>query len=248
MASMISLKQPSTDAISHIRWQLPSTVSAFQTSAYGGFTVAKHIPHDRGWVASCRRLLPYHANIHFLQQVHGRTLLHVTQGPGVTPPTADGSYTKTPNHVCAVMTADCVPVLLCAEQGNWVAAVHAGWRGLAAGIIGDAVAIFKAEHPGQSLRAWIGPCICDTHYEVNAKFSGQFSQYAGALHARGDKYYLNLRLLAERQLIQASVLEITHDRRCTYTDPLLYSHRRQQHHADAPDGRMLFGISINSDA
>lgn len=246
MASMNSPNEPSSDAITQIDWHLPTNVSAFQTNAYGHFTVATHIPHNSSWVAKCRGLLPHHANIHFLEQVHGRTLLNITQSPAVFPRKADGSYTSTPNQVCAVMTADCVPVLLCSEQGDWIAAVHAGWRGLAAGIIRDALAIFKASHPKQSLRAWIGPCICDTHYEVNAEFSVHFPQDTCAVYVRGKKHHLNLRLLAERQLQQADVREITHDRRCTYINPLLYSHRRLQHCADTPVGRMLYGIVIHS--
>jgi YfiH family protein len=149
----------------------------------------------------------------------------------------------TPGVVLAILTADCLPVLLVTKDGRRIGVAHAGWRGLAAGVLDAAVAAF--ESPPQSLIAWIGPAIGAAAFEVGpevrAAFMARDASAAGYFtpNARG-RWQADLDGLARHRLGQSGVAEIHGGGQCTFSDPARYfSHRRE-----APCGRMATLIWI----
>jgi YfiH family protein len=144
--------------------------------------------------------------------------------------------------VCAVLTADCLPLLLCNEGGDRVAAVHAGWRGLLAGVIEQAVKQFAC--PGETMLAWLGPAIGPDAFEVGAEvremFVGLEHQASDAFKKHGDKWLCDIYQLARQRLVSLGVSQITGGGYCTYHDAKqFYSYRR-----DGTTGRMASLIYI----
>jgi YfiH family protein len=149
---------------------------------------------------------------------------------GAPAPAADAAYTRSAKRICAILTADCMPILLAADTGDLVAAVHAGWRGLAAGILAATVRSVGVAPRG--LMAWIGPCIGPEYYEVGTDVrdalcgSGAAALAAFRPNARG-RYLADLPLLARQQLADIGVTRIYGGTECTYGNPERYfSHRR----------------------
>ncbi|MCX8017462.1 MAG: peptidoglycan editing factor PgeF, partial [Rhodocyclaceae bacterium] len=150
--------------------------------------------------------------------------------------------------VCAVLTADCLPVLLCDEAGSVVAAAHAGWRGLAAGIVEATVAALKT--PGERLMAWLGPAIGPAHFvvgsEVRAAFLAHSAQANAAFAATADdKWRCDLYLLARQRLAALGIQRILGCGRCTFGEAgRFFSYRR-----DGATGRMasLIWLAAPSD-
>ncbi len=178
----------------------------------------------------------------WLEQVHGTQLVEAGSQAGV--PQADGCYTRMLNQVCAVMTADCLPVLLCDPAGRQVAAVHAGWRGLVQGMLPAAVQAFAL--PPEQLLVYLGPAISQPHYEVGQKLLDQLarhwpdSQWQDALRPskRAGHHLLDLFHLARLALAGAGVKHIYGGSHCTYADPQhFYSYRR-----DGVTGRFVSAI------
>ncbi len=184
-----------------------------------------------------------------ITQVHG-TRVVAAEGL-VTPVEADAITSATAGMVCRVVTADCLPVLFCNRAGSEIAAVHAGWRGLAAGILERAVAalVSSPEH----LLAWIGPAISQAHYEVggdlreaflDAAGPGQADAVAGCFRARGEKYLADLVALARLRLAACGVEAVYGGGVCTYADPVrFHSFRRDGKGA----GRNVTGLCILPD-
>ncbi len=181
----------------------------------------------------------------WLKQTHSTTVLKAT--PDHTEQAADASHTDTPNHVCVVMTADCLPILICHRNGTHVAAVHAGWRGLANGIVEatlDALA-----QPREQLLVWLGPAISAKHFEVGQDVYDAFThthpQVALAFkkHTPG-KWFADLYAIARLKLQQQGVQAIYGGQFCTYAQPdLFYSYRRDP----AETGRMASLIWLNDE-
>ncbi len=229
------------------QWSAPETIKALQTTRQGGyshapfngFNLAQHV-HDDPQQVQCNRQylskqLP--AEPLWLNQVHSHHIVAFDDVcSGVD---ADGSYTQTIGHVCLVMTADCLPVLLCNKQGTVVAAVHAGWRGLAHGIIEQAVN--KVMRVGQcrssDLLIWLGPAIGANKFIVGEDVRQAFlatSWDRAHIHAcftqtaRKDKYRADIYQLAKAQLWHLGIENISGGNYCTYTDEeLFYSYRRE---------------------
>ncbi|GGY88881.1 polyphenol oxidase family protein [Pseudoduganella plicata] len=155
------------------------------------------------------------------RQVHGTRAVHIVE---VRQPVgdADAFHTATPGIPVSVITADCVPLLLARRDGGHVAAVHAGWRGLYDGIIGQTL----AQLGGGDWVAAIGPAICAACYEVGAELADSFVQRFGAAIVPTYRH-LDLRALAQRQLEEGGVAAIEHVGGCT-------------HCARADDGSFLF--------
>ena len=136
-------------------WPAPANVSAAITlrargtslSPYDHFNLATHVGDNPAQVATNRLLLRKQLDLTlepvWLDQVHGAEVVYARNNPSL--PSADGAYTDIVNQPCAILTADCMPLLLCNQQGTQVAAVHAGWRGLCGGIISKALEQFVAE-------------------------------------------------------------------------------------------------------
>ena len=168
----------------------------------------------------------------WLRQVHG-TRVHVVAsppGPGAPAPVADAAVTRVTNVAVAVLTADCLPVLLAAEDGSVVGAAHAGWRGLAAGVL-EATVVAMRVPPG-TLRAWLGPAIGPEAFEVGPEvreaFLAEDPAAAGAFHpGRDDRWHGDLWTLARQRLAAAGVGQVSGGGICVHADPeRFYSWRR----------------------
>ncbi|MDR1462769.1 MAG: peptidoglycan editing factor PgeF [Azoarcus sp.] len=223
-------------------WPAAPTVRALVTTRrpggnskapYDSFNLGVHVGDDPAAVAANRALLRRHlpAEPCWLEQVHGIEVAMASSGVQTTPLRADAAVTRTPGAVCAVMTADCLPVLFCDEAGSIAAAAHAGWRGLAAGILEATLAAMAA--PPARIMAWLGPAIGPAAFEVGNEVREAFLRLDPGAHAafaaresRG-KWLADLYALARRRLTQAGVSRIYGGGRCTFTETAhFYSYRR----------------------
>jgi hypothetical protein len=177
----------------------------------------------------------------WLEQVHGAGVVVATRFE--QPPEADAVISRSPDNICVVRTADCLPVLLCTSDGTEVAAVHAGWRGLAAGVIEATIA--RLQHAPDQLLAWLGPAISqaafEVGHEVRTAFVGQESDDARhfVANSRG-RWQADLYGLANSRLRRLGVASIAGGGYCTYTDRArFFSYRRN------PDcGRMVSFVAL----
>ncbi len=163
----------------------------------------------------------------WLRQVHGKHVVNAQNH--IADIEADGCIATTPSTVCAVLAADCIPVLLCDEKGACVAAVHAGWRGLDADIIQQAVTQMPV--PPKALMAWMGPAISQRHYAVGEGFRDQFLaktiDYSPVFIKREERWYADLFHIARLQLKAAGIINVYGGKYCTFSDEQrFYSHRR----------------------
>jgi len=207
---------------------------------YAWFNVGAHVGDDPGAVAENRRLLRSRAGLpaepSWLAQMHGVAVADLdatdldAAGVGATPIAADAAITRRLGRVCAILTADCLPILFATDTGDAVAAAHAGWRGLAAGVVGATVRALAA--PPERLIAWLGPAISRQHFEVGAEVREAFLRAdAGAgdaFEAKANaKFTADLEMLARRQLQALGVSRVYGGGECTYARTDRYfSHRR----------------------
>ncbi len=199
---------------------------------FDSFNLAAHVGDAPEAVATNRfRLqesLGLKQAVPWLSQVHG-TAVHLNQCGEYPSATADACISRTPGLACAVLTADCLPILLCAKDGSAVAAVHAGWRGLLAGVIEACVEQFA---PANETVAYLGPAIGAAAFEVGPELRAAFlahdpSSAAAFKPGMGDRFFANLALLARQRLQNIGVDSISESGHCTYTEhELFYSHRR----------------------
>ncbi|MBS1158705.1 MAG: hypothetical protein H6R15_1124 [Proteobacteria bacterium] len=226
-------------------WPAPASVRALQTLRSGGcspspwasLNLGDHVGDDPTRVAANRAALRRHlpAEPLWLQQVHGIAVAAADIPPTATP--ADAAYSRQSGRVCAVMTADCLPVLFCDRAGTVVAAAHAGWRGLLAGVL--EATLGKMAVPPSEILAWLGPAIGPQCFEVGAEVRAAFVTAAPtaavAFQARGgDKWLADIYTLARQRLQAAGVASITGGGWCTVSDPArFFSYRR-----DGVGGRM----------
>ena len=230
-------------------WPAPANVSAVITTRAGGVSRGPYsAPSERGGMnlglgsgdevrdvmanrAQLRALLP--AEPHWLNQVHGAAVVDAQRSES-SAGTADASFTSAPNVVCAVSIADCMPVLLADTSGRCVGVAHAGWRGLASGVIEATVNAMRQrlEDPGAELLAYLGPAIGPRHFEVGPEVLEAMrsqlpdAESAFALHP-GGKYLADLFVLGRRALARAGVNRIHGGHDCTFSDPArFYSFRR----------------------
>lgn len=221
-------------------WPAPPGVRALVTTRHGGVSagpyaslnLGRHVGDDPAAVAENRRrlgtLLP--AEPVWLQQVHGTGVADAGSCAGM--PEADAAFARRAGVVCAILTADCLPVLLCDGEGTVVAAAHAGWRGLAAGVLEATVAAMAVE-PGRLL-AWLGPAIGPAAFEVGedvrtAFVAGDDGAAAAFTPGRPGKWFADLYALARRRLERAGVARVWGGGACTYAEPgRFYSFRRER--------------------
>ncbi len=181
--------------------------------------------------ALLRRALGLALEPAWLHQVHGAQVVPARPGGGEK---ADGAWTDRPGLACAVLVADCLPVLLCDRAGTRVAAVHAGWRGLAAGVLEAAVTALGL--PGRELLVWLGPAIGPGAFEVGPEVRAALlarDPGAGACFRprhrgdRSERWLADLPGLVRRRLEALGVREVHGGRWCTWSEPArFYSHRR----------------------
>jgi YfiH family protein len=166
----------------------------------------------------------------WLKQTHGTAIIPATLEN--LRQEADASFTTEKNTVCAVMTADCLPLLVCNRQGTVVSAIHAGWRGLANGVVETAIAALR-QNP-HDLLVWIGPAIGPRHFEVGADVYEAFTltntKANSAFKAIGnDKWLADLPLLATQRLQDLGITHIYPSQLCTYSNPDdFFSYRRDK--------------------
>jgi YfiH family protein len=207
---------------------------------YASLNLGDHVGDSLQAVAENRRRLQAAAGLPaepaWLTQVHGTKVVDLdavgdlaASVPGPLGP-ADAAFTRRRGRVCAILTADCLPILLAAESGDLVAAAHAGWRGLAGGVIEATVKALQVAP--EKLMAWLGPAIGPQHFEVGAEVREALlagdsgADAAFAANARG-RYLADLSALARRRLAALGVGRIYGGGQCTYADEDRYfSHRR----------------------
>jgi YfiH family protein len=224
-------------------WLAPPGVRAIVTTRAGGastearasFNLAAHVGDDPAAVAENRRRLRTALALPdeplWLRQVHGTA---VARHAGAAPqdPEADAAVAFEPGRVLAVLTADCLPVVLASRDGRRLGIAHAGWRGLAGGVLEATVAELGV--PGETLVAWLGPAIGPAAFEVGdevrAAFVGADPAAATAFvaNARG-RWQADLHALARRRLGRLGVVDVAGGGECTYAQPdTWYSYRRDR--------------------
>lgn len=208
-------------------WQAPPHVHAAVATLRGAGPAADHV--------SLRAALALPSEPCWLRQVHGTC---VAIEPGHDEPQADASVTRTPRVVLAIKTADCLPVLFCAGDGSEIAAAHAGWRGLSAGVLEETLDAMQT--PRANILAWLGPAIAAPSYEVGDEVREAFLAHdaaaASAFTATRPGHWLcDLYVLARQRLHAAGVTRIFGGGFDTFTDPRLHSYRRD----GAGSGRMV---------
>ncbi|RDL22359.1 peptidoglycan editing factor PgeF [Pseudomonas jessenii] len=218
-------------------WPAPASVRACVTTREGGVSEAPfdslnlgdHVDDRLEAVAENRRRLTDHFSIKpaWLQQVHGIAVVHAD--PGIVA-TADASWTATPGIACAAMTADCLPALFCNRAGTRVAAAHAGWRGLAAGVL--EATLDTLDVPAEDVLVWLGPAIGPKAFEVGPEvrevFINQLPEAAEAFvpSDNAGKFMADIYLLARLRLAERGVTAVYGGGFCTVTDPRFFSYRR----------------------
>jgi len=223
----------------------PNSVSDDNT-AYQHFNLglhvgdcAKQVEHNRQCL---QNLLPSKTAIQWLKQVHGNTVAEISK---VTKETiiADAMVTREKNIALAIMTADCLPILLASVQGDEIAAIHGGWRSLAANIMTNT--LNKMHTPLDEIYAWLGPCIGKEVFEVGSEVEKVFVEQGNTfseafIKQENGKYLASLHKIATIQLNHLGIKHISTLSECTFSQPeKYYSYRK-----NATTGRMATVISL----
>jgi len=242
----------------HPDWPAPKRVKTRVTTRYGGVSqppwdslnLALHVSDNPEAVKQNRQIIRYHlpAEPCWLNQQHTSDSVLLTAEYTRTL-TADAAFSNRPNQICTVMTADCLPLLVCSHDGKWVAAIHAGWKGLASAIIQKTIEklLIYSRYQAEDYMVWMGPAISQSAFEVGAEvrqiFLAQSAQHDPAFIRadRDGKYLADIYQLAENILQQCGINAIYQDDFCTYRDSdRFFSYRR-----DGTTGRMASMIWIS---
>ncbi len=222
-------------------WQTPAWVRAGTTTRlqglsrppYDNFNLAQHVGDDSRDVEHNRKLLKRQLSLPapplWLRQVHGSRVTNDKEWHREIE--ADACWTEQSDVVCAVLSADCLPLLLCDVKGKHVAALHLGWRGLVAGLIKATIGNFTCSNA--ELIAWIGPHIRQQHYEVGADVYESFDRSDSGTDRAfvplgKGKWQLSLAELVKSELAKNDISKIYDCEACTFAEPLhFFSYRRQ---------------------
>jgi len=231
-----------TKALSLIKpqWSVPSNIKAITTLRYGGVSkppfnelnLALHVGDEVEAVSQNRKILQSALELPsepvWLNQVHSTRVVDAGRTDTQRVVDADASITDQRGTVCAIMTADCLPLFLTNIQGTKVALVHAGWRGLADGIIENTVSEFS--QPASEIIAWSGPCISQSHFEIGLEVKQSLGGSEGCYQlSNNNKYYADLCRLADERLQTIGVNKHSWNDHCTYRQiDHFYSFRREQ--------------------
>ncbi len=233
-------------ALPRVRTCITTRAGDTSEAPWDGFNLAAHVGDDTDTVAANRAQLQQQLGCQpaWLQQSHSTRVVAADPQHEAD---ADASWTATPGVACAVLTADCLPVLLTTTGADRVAAAHAGWRGLADGVLENTLAALEV--PGDQILAWLGPAIGPQAFEVGEELVEAFvSQDASAWQAFEEtssegKYLANIYQLARLRLKAAGVKHIYGGDLCTFSDQQrFYSYRR-----DGETGRMASLIWLADD-
>jgi purine-nucleoside/S-methyl-5'-thioadenosine phosphorylase / adenosine deaminase len=231
---MSILKTPLIQA----KWPAPSNIFAYTTTIHFGDLNFRNNPalmHNR---QKLKTKLSLTTDPFWITQVHGDVVVNLDTTSAADAPEADGSYTQQANCICSIITADCLPILICSSDGQEIAALHAGWRSLLKGIISNGISLFKSPH--HQLLVWLGPAISSQFFivgdDVYEKFIQKDKQLKQAFTFITPRHFhCNLYELAKQELQSLGVTNIYFDNYCTYKNKtLFYSYRRQNEKA----GRM----------
>ncbi|CEG61129.1 conserved protein of unknown function [Legionella micdadei] len=229
----------------YANWPAPSNVSALTTMRTSGSSqppydsnnLGLHVGDNEADVYANRKKLTASLKLpkepEWLEQIHSNLCVVVEEESNRT---ADAAITRSTGFTLAIMTADCLPILLCNQQGSEIAAIHSGWRGLVNGVIENTLQ--KMHSSPKQLMAWIGPAICQSCYEVGGDvleaYQSRYSFASNAFQRNGEKWLANLPQLAERVLNSLGVLAVFQSKICTFEQKKdFYSYRRE-----AQTGRM----------
>ncbi|KLN46157.1 hypothetical protein AAY77_10615 [Providencia rettgeri] len=236
-------------------WPQPKSVSSCSTTRAGGVSLppfdslnlGDHVGDIPNAVSENRQRLEALAQLPqqpvWLEQVHGTDVLQLV-GDKIHNSQADAVYSNQVGQVCAIMTADCLPVLFCNQAGTEVAAAHAGWRGLCNGVLENTINQFIS--PANEIIAWLGPAIGAEKFEVGKEvkeaFVNQSSDLASAFVPYNDKYLADIYLLARKKLRAAGVTKVYGGNFCTVSDEnRFFSYRRA-----GKTGRMASLVWVNN--
>lgn len=249
----------SEQAVLRPDWSVPENVRALSTTRQGGVSqppwdslnLGSHVEDSPDDVRANRQRLAEFtgldaARIAWLNQVHGTRVVEITADNVDTVPEADASFTREPGIACAILTADCLPVLLCDRAGSVVGAAHAGWRSLCGGVLENLISAMAV--PGDELKVWLGPAIGPQQFEVGPEVRAAFLSHdpdaASAFAeegARPGRYLADIYQLARQRLARAGVRAISGGGLCTVGDRgRFFSYRR-----DGRTGRMATLIWMN---
>ncbi len=242
-------------------WPAPKNVRAYTSLRYPGnsmgqyaaFNMAMHVGDTSHDVLINRADFMSYAQLpqepKWLHQTHSDIAWSAEMISTERPPIGDASFTSQKDTVCVVMTADCLPILVSNNKGTEVAAIHAGWQGLAKGVVESTLS--QLNSAAESLLIWIGPSIQQSYYEVGEDVYAEFARcHSGAemraafLTQKHQKWLANVPLLAVQRLVRCGVLlkNIYLSNECTYANPdKYYSYRR-----DGMTGRMASAIFISA--
>jgi len=231
-------------------WSLPKGVCALVTTRFGGkssapydtLNVGDHVGDSPQAVAQNRAILQAKVGasvrLNWLEQTHSTHCIELSGAQSLPIAQTDAAWTALEQQACVVMTADCLPILLCQRNGEHIAAIHAGWKGLVDGIIQQTLSQIAA--PASEFRAWIGPSITQSCFEVGSEVIESINaldlsyQSLSALNENG-RYQLDLAAVAEQELRKYGVTEIVQSGLCSYQDVRFYSYR-QACHQGVPSG------------
>lgn len=226
-------------------WPAPANVRAFVTTREAGpsqgdfaaFNPAAHVGDNPDHVALCRRLLQKEIGderpLLWLNQTHGARVQQGYQAevPGVETPDADAALAITNEYACVVLTADCLPVMFCNRAGTQVAVAHAGWRGLAGGVLEATIAAMNTDP--DDILVWLGPAISNAQFEVGPEVYGAFvAVHPDTAEAfdhspyRLGHYMADLYRLARFRLEALGITHISGGHFCTACESRFYSYRR----------------------
>lgn len=224
------------------KWSAPKNINVVSTTRLDGVSKAPfsslnlgdHVGDNHNDVVLNREKLITLAQLPtaptWLNQIHSTKVITLPYSDSMNPPSVDAAYTNTAKQVCCVMTADCLPVVICNKEGTEVAAAHAGWRGLLDGILENTVNHFSSTE----LIAWCGPAIGPTAFEVGDEVKQQFcDKDPQAISAftpsqNHNKWLANLELLATQRLQSVGVKKVYYSNLCTYSNTeQFFSYRKE---------------------
>lgn len=245
-----------TSSLIYPDWPAPSCVKSVTTTRIGGFSLppydsfnlATHVEDDPKVVKKNRDYLIQIAQLpeqaRWLDQVHSNKV--ITSNEWQVGTQADAIVSTVPNHVCSIMTADCLPILFCNKLGTSVAAIHAGWRGLASGIIEETLLRFPDDP--SNIIAWLGPAIGPEQFEVghdvyNAFSAPYFDRRRAFIKTDADHYFGNIFQLARQELNHLGITAISGGEYCTKSmSDQFFSYRK-----NSVTGRMATLIWITNE-
>ena len=230
----LKLIRPEWPAHTRVNALVTTRVGGVSKGTFAGLNLGINTGDDCNNIQENRRLLTQHASLpqapNWLRQVHGNRVVDLVE-PTPYLEEADAAVTQTPGVVCAVLTADCLPVFFCDGSGTEVAVAHGGWRGLLGGILENAISAFQTAP--EDLMAWLGPAISQDNFEVGDDVRQQFltkdPESTGCFREnKRGRWQADLYGLARRSLVRSGVSRISGGAFCTYAnESAFFSYRRE---------------------